>query len=319
MKANCSDVTAFTTVTTSNDPYSSVLPPTSDSKQSNDTFRQLHICLCKQCHRRIRDDNGLGVRWPIDWNRRQLLHPARQESHHRDQPNRIVERWFLDWYPLFTAVSNALVTACGSPTSGTRITSCTPATITSVSYMEGVNVEEGDLKLAVPLISVSGPNTMQALIVAVAGAFQANSLITNNTQSIQAWPDTVCSGETNPCTHGPYNLEMTTINSIAQAIYTSDIASEHPHVQNLQAILAFEKGSAGKAACSKEALVMDSLAAVGAFLAIIEIIPGFEWTEAAADALEVVCAGLDTANAALAGGAEAVSITCEVREANGGE
>ncbi|KAK4496026.1 hypothetical protein PRZ48_013295 [Zasmidium cellare] len=220
---------------------------------------------------------------------------------------------------LFTAVSNALVTACGTPTSGTPITTCTPATISAVSYMEGSTIAEGDLELAVPLISVSDPNTMQALVVAVAGAFQANSLIKNNTQSVQAWPDTVCGGETNPCMHGPSTVEMTTINSIAQAIYTSDIASEDSHVQNLQAILAFEKGSAGKAACSKEALIMDSLAAIGAFLAILGTIPGFEWMEAEAEVMVVVDTGMDTANAALAGGAEAVSLACEVSEAKGGE
>lgn len=71
---------------------------------------------------------------------------------------------FLTGTSLHTAVSDALVTACSTPKSGSTITTCTPATVTSVPYMESVYVEEGDLELAVPLVSVSDPNKMQALI-----------------------------------------------------------------------------------------------------------------------------------------------------------
>jgi hypothetical protein len=216
-------------------------------------------------------------------------------------------------------VSNALITACGTPTSGSTITTCTAATITGIAYKDS-NAEmstDGTLEVAVPEVSVSDPNSMMALIAVVAGAFQSSSEITANSIPTQIWPDSDCGGYYDPCTsdQGPSNVNMTTVNSIAQALYTIDLAEQDasmPTLQNLQAVLAFSSDSVGKASCSKAALAMDSLAAVGAFLDFIGLIPGFEWVEALGD-------GLTIANAALAGGAEAVSLTCEITESSGGE
>jgi len=87
-----------------------------------------------------------------------------------------------------TAISNSLVAACATPTSGQTVTSCSSvAAVTGVSYVDTYNdlKTDGKLEMNVELISVTDANALNMLIVAIAAGVMGNAQSPDNNAAVQ--------------------------------------------------------------------------------------------------------------------------------------
>jgi hypothetical protein len=87
---------------------------------------------------------------------------------------------------LYTAISNALVTACPSPTSGSTVTACaTPSPIKNIPYLSGSELNtDGELTLTTSFVEYSDPDILAAMIASVATAMNVSSLHPRNTKEV---------------------------------------------------------------------------------------------------------------------------------------
>ncbi|KAK3646606.1 hypothetical protein LTR56_000510 [Elasticomyces elasticus] len=181
---------------------------------------------------------------------------------------------------LFTSVSNAIKSACSTPSGGTPVSSCSAATISNIIIVNSNGDSGGgDLAVTFPFVSYDDLNTFEALVVAVAGAFQVSSSDPANTKEFEV-NESGDSGLHGIGSTTPVNI--TTIGALAQAIVTIQTAEDtngDVKVQNLAVNLALEGNAGTGFDCSAVALVNDGLGALSLITGLLGLIPGFEWAE----------------------------------------
>ncbi|KAK5742460.1 hypothetical protein LTR17_003262 [Elasticomyces elasticus] len=168
---------------------------------------------------------------------------------------------------LYTAISNSLVAACPTPTGGSTVTECASvAPITGISYIADTSelVTDGELKITVPLVSVSDADTLQMLIVAVASGVKGNANDWANTGTTSymcdscwdedefAWP----------------TINLTNVPALYQALASEQTAGTDGAILVQDIEVAFALGEEGSSAftCSDESLIFSGLAAIGALI-----------------------------------------------------
>ncbi|KAK3680125.1 hypothetical protein LTR78_000502 [Recurvomyces mirabilis] len=176
---------------------------------------------------------------------------------------------------LFTSITSALSSACPAPTSGSTLTSCSSsAKVTGLTYVDTYEIyRDGTLDIDIPLISVSDPTVLSALIAFVAAGVRANTQSPNNTAS--TWYD--CDKSQFPvCLDDggidPWTTNLTNVPSLYQALYLEQTVATGGAVkiQNIEVKMQLEAG-ADDFACSDTGLALSILAGVAS------VLPGLGW------------------------------------------
>ena len=172
---------------------------------------------------------------------------------------------------LYTAISNALVTACPSPTSGSTVSACaTPSPIKDIPYLAGSELNyDGELTLSVSFVQYSDPETLAAMIASVATAMNVSSLHPKNTGQV-SYQD-VCWGcvDDDPTT---YYMNLTRIPAAVQAEILIQDESTDGSVQanQLELETQFHVDSFDDLFCSASAFAADSLG-------LLALVPGLDF------------------------------------------
>ncbi|KAK4549853.1 hypothetical protein LTR36_005154 [Oleoguttula mirabilis] len=170
---------------------------------------------------------------------------------------------------LYTSVSNNLVSACPTPTSGSTVTACASvAPVTGVSYIDDYNdlKTDGELDITVPLISVTDANVLQVLILSIAAGIAGNAQDPGNTASV-AWMCDSCWDETSD--DWP-TANLTNVPGLMQAIFTEQTEATDGAILEQDLEVTFSLGLGADAfTCSDASLVLSGMAAIAA------IVPGF--------------------------------------------
>jgi hypothetical protein len=199
---------------------------------------------------------------------------------------------------LFTSVSSALAAGCTVATEGVTVTSCSDLPkITGIQYYttyedDDGNMEitysgitgapegdtDGKIELDVLLMSVWNQDVLNALINSIAATLQGMSVNTTNDITVLAND----LGEGNGS-----SSNYTTVSGIVLAYYTEQTAATGGDVarQDLEVQFTLEQDG-GEYDCGAGAFVFDALA-------VISLLPGFEWMEipaaGAAFGMSMVC------------------------------
>ncbi|KAK3635258.1 hypothetical protein LTR56_014867 [Elasticomyces elasticus] len=171
---------------------------------------------------------------------------------------------------LYTAISNSLVAACPTPTSGSTVTACASVSpIGGVTYIDSYNDNsQGDLEIKIPLISVSDPNALQMMIVAVAQGVAGNANNPANTAEV-SWECDSCYDEM--ASDWP-TVALTNVPALYQAIVSEQDSTTNGAIVTQDMEVEFALAPAHNSfTCSDASLILSGMAALGA------IIPGFGW------------------------------------------
>jgi hypothetical protein len=205
--------------------------------------------------------------------------------------------------PLYTSISNAIAEACPF-TSGTPITQCEEAKVTGISYVAKDRLHtDGVLEIGFPWVSIKDGDVLEAIIRSLAGVAQINSEIPNATSSYM-WLEDDTTGPRPVITRHYPNL--TIIPALVQVIFSEQTEATNGHIesQNVGMSMTLATEETKEYGCAIGTMVADSIAGISALLALVALIPGFEWL-AAVDA-----AVLATEGSLSAGVAEGISLSC---------
>lgn len=188
--------------------------------------------------------------------------------------------------PLFTSASSALAKGCTIATQGVTVTACGDIPkITGIHHFNTAeNVSEmyvkygdtgspistkGDIKIEVVLMNVWDQDVLNSLITTIAATLQGLSV--NTTNDIPVFDDVAyCYARQDP----DYS-NYTSVSSIILAMYSEQATDTNGvvQIQDLQVQLTFE-GDEGGYECGIGSFILDALA-------VLAIIPGFEWLDTA--------------------------------------
>ena len=173
---------------------------------------------------------------------------------------------------LYTAISNALVTACPSPTSGSTVTACaTPSPIKDIPYLSGSEVNtDGKLTLTTSFVQYSDPDILAAMIASVATAMNVSSLHPRNTEEVTY--------NNNPCyncvapSEDNNSMNLTRVPGAVQALIMvqDKRTSGSVEINQLQLQAQFHLDSFDELFCSAAAFAADSLG-------LLAIVPGLDF------------------------------------------
>jgi hypothetical protein len=207
--------------------------------------------------------------------------------------------------PLFTSVSSAIRKACSTVAPSAVITECEKAQITGISYHqpgEEFMYNNGAVAIGFPFVKIENEEAMEAIIVAIAGIAQVNSLIPENTY-IETWYSYV---KSEAHKHSE-NVTMIPALILAEYLEQTEDTQTTPIQQHLGVSFSFDTGEQQKWGCPVSTMLADTAAGLGAVFGLIAIIPGFEWVAEMGAAIAV-------GSTAAAAAAEGLSLGCGISE-----
>ncbi|THY12303.1 glycoside hydrolase [Aureobasidium pullulans] len=207
--------------------------------------------------------------------------------------------------PLFTSVSSAVRKACGTVAPSATITECGEALITGISYHqpgEEFMYNNGAVAIGFPFVLIKSEDAMEAMIVAIAGMAQVNSLIPENTFT-ETW---YWHFKSEAIRHSE---NVTLIPALILADYVEQTEDTQTDLvkQHLGVSFSFDTGEQQKWGCPVSTMLADTAAGLGAVFGLIAIIPGFEWVAPMGEAIAL-------GSAAAAAAAEGLSLGCGISE-----
>jgi len=209
--------------------------------------------------------------------------------------------------PLYTSISSAIAEACPF-TSGTPITQCEEAKITGISYVAKDRLHtDGVLEIGFPYVDISTADALEAIIRSLAGIAKINSGLPNATSSYMWLEDDTTGPRPVITRHYP---ELTLIPAIVQVLYTEETDETDGGLKSqlLGMSMNLETEETKEYGCAVGTMVADSVAGISALLALVALVPGFEWL-AAIDGAVLAAEG-----ALSAGVAEGISLNCGLGE-----
>lgn len=164
---------------------------------------------------------------------------------------------------LYTAISDALMTACPSPTSGSTVEACaTPSPIKDIPYVSGSDLNtDGVLKFDIPFVGYSEPDIRIALIESIATAMNVSSLYPKNTETVSYGQPCYECVNTSPPT---YKATLTRIPGAVQALFKvqDERTGGAVELNELQLQASFHLDTFDELFCSTAAFTADAIGAL---------------------------------------------------------
>jgi hypothetical protein len=176
---------------------------------------------------------------------------------------------------LFTSVLSAIRKACGTVAPSAVSTECEEAQITGISYYQPGKefmYNNGAVAISFPFVKIKNEEAIEAIIIAIAGIAQVNSLIPEITY-IETWYSYVKSEA------HKHSEDVTMIPTLIVTEYleqTEDTQTT-PIQQHLGVSFSFDTGEQQKWRCPVSTMLADTAAGLGAVFGLIAVILGFEW------------------------------------------